>query len=356
MFINKKRFFVQFACFLLITLLLPITALARGPIDTARESSISIEYPCGDIPFRLYRVATVSPGGNYTLTEEFKDYPIDLNAENWSELATTVAAYITRDSVAPLETKKTAFDGSLTFDTKETGLYLILWDRHVTGFYVYTPEPFFVSVPSTDGNDNWIYDVVSIPKYTREEEGSIPDSKALRVHKVWDDDRDAKKLRPTSVTVQLLCDGKVWDTVVLDRSNGWSYEWNSLSTSRTWQIVEVNVPEAYTVTISREGNTILIVNSLPEPPETEPVETEPVESEPAESEPAESEPVETDPEETEPFESEPEETEPAETEPEETPELPATGVDWWPVTVLAACGLVLFCGGWVIRRKSHNED
>ena len=66
-----------------------------------------------------------------------------------------------------------------------------------------------------------------------------------KVQKVWEDDGNEAN-RPEEITVQLLENGTVVDTVILNRKNNWEYTWDDLESSSKWQIVEADVPAGYT--------------------------------------------------------------------------------------------------------------
>lgn len=78
--------------------------------------------------------------------------------------------------------------------------------------------------------------------------------------KVWDD-VGFESLRPASITVELLNDGEVYDTVTLDNDNHWMYQWTGLQASEAWSIRELTVPD-YTTTIERNGNVFVITNTV----------------------------------------------------------------------------------------------
>lgn len=301
---------------LLLAALLPTAAMARGVINTTEPVSLTIQYPCRGITFRLYRVAEVSAYGEYALTGDFQDDPVTLKQPDqagWRVLAATLDGYAARDQRKPLATRETDADGQLTFSGLEAGMYLVTWQKHTTGGYTYTPVPFLVSLPELDGEDNWVYDVTADPKYDREKVPVQPGAVIVdrKVLKVWEDD-GAEDARPESITVQLLQNGKVYDTVTLSGKNRWSYAWDGLSKDDTWQVVEADVPEEYTVTVSREGITFVVTNTL-----TEEIPDEPVPQGPA---------------------------------------LPQTGVLWWPVPLLACAGMVLFLAGWARRRSEECDE
>ena len=71
--------------------------------------------------------------------------------------------------------------------------------------------------------------------------------KELTVKKVWDD--DGYKSRTTSVKIQLLHNGRVYDTVTLNACNEWTYTWPRLlfDGDNTWEINESPKPYRYRV-------------------------------------------------------------------------------------------------------------
>jgi len=90
---------------------------------------------------------------------------------------------------------------------------------------------------------------------------TVPLSGALTVNKVWND-KGNESSRPSSVTVGLLKDGTVSQTVTLDASNEWSYVWTGLSAGSTWSVAELNVPSGYTASVKHTENAYTITNSF----------------------------------------------------------------------------------------------
>jgi len=93
------------------------------------------------------------------------------------------------------------------------------------------------------------------------------DFKVLTVHKVWEDNNDPS--RPEAVTVRLMRDGEVYEEVVLNEENQWTYTWDELDDRYDWNIEEV-VPEGYEVTYNLEDNTMFVINKNDYEPEPEP--------------------------------------------------------------------------------------
>lgn len=283
-----KRVCAQLLALLCLAALLPARASAAGVIDTSRDVSLTIEYrhdgePVPSVPFDLYYVAEVDAYANFTLAGDFADYPVsleNLTAAEWTALAETLAAYADRDGLTPLDSGKTDEQGILIFPNQQErlapGLYLVVGRRLVTERYTYTTEPFLISLPNLE-NDTWRYDVTASPKHTRTENPPVPpnDKDDWRVIKIWKD--DVEELRPDEVVIELLKDGVIYDTVRLNEKNNWRYTWEGLpkyhddGSAIEWRVTE-QIPKHYTVRISRDGNTFLVVNTYaPQSPDEDAV-------------------------------------------------------------------------------------
>lgn len=309
-----------------------VTAFAHGEIDTARSSSLSVYFGHAGVgfpgaEFSIYRVASVSQSGRFTLEGGFSGYPVNVNglsSSEWRALAQTLAAYAARDGLSPAYESETNAAGYAGFYGLEPGLYLVTGERYTSDGYVYTPESILVSLPSLTGDGEWDYDVSVSCKYDRDP--ATTGTVTLRVEKVWNDGAN-RYSRPENVTVQLLKNGAVADTVVLSDANGWEYAWNGLDAGAVWQVVEYDVPDGYTVSIEREGITFVITNAYTdEAPEPTPAPS-----------------------------AQPSMPPDATPSPSDTPgTLPQTGMLWWPVPLLICCGLLLILAGFLIRRKQGN--
>ena len=85
----------------------------------------------------------------------------------------------------------------------------------------------------------------------------------LTVRKVWSDGNANHEYE--SVTVNLLKDGEVEESVELSAENQWVYTFDRLSEQYTWSVEEVNPPEGYTVSYETVGNTTTIYNAKESP-------------------------------------------------------------------------------------------
>lgn len=319
-FLNR---IITYLLCLTAVIFMPIAAHAAGNdgADTGRVGSVTVTFkndekvPIEGADFSIYQIAEHIAGQGYVITPDFSKYSIsldDLDAENMTDLAMTLSAYVARDGLSPLAGGTTDAKGVVIFENIPYGLYLVTGSRIKVGNTIYTPQPFLLSIPTEDGEGGKLYDVSVDVKYeSRDEEQKLIERKVL---KVWKDNNGEE--RPNEITVQLLRDGEVFDEVVLNAQNNWRHTWSDLDPAYTWQIDEKEVPSGYTVSVSQEGITYVITNtynppSTPTPPPT---------------------PTPTDP-----------------------PKLPQTGQMWWPVPVLAAGGFFI-CGLGIIIRMTSKRD
>lgn len=306
-----------------------------------------------------------------------------LGSDLSGELAFTLAAYAARDDIPPYETKVTGANGRAVFSDLPKGIYLIVGDTVTSGEYIYTPQPFILAVPYTTDEGELVADVVAENKYDRRVFASDPVSRS--VEKVWADDERSQ--RSESVTIQLLKNGKVYDTVELNDDNDWSYTWDDLDPNENWLVVEEEVPDGYKVRISQE-NELFTVTNTGAPDETgddddseDPSSTPDVDdpsspdsttssSQPAEpsesSSPSESSRPTDVPDSSSPSsgdsgtssataDSSPKPAGPATPTNSAPPTLPQTGQLWWPVPVMFLSGAVLLLAGLVVS-KMHEEN
>lgn len=307
---------------------------AAGRIDLSKNPTLTLSYQSGKTPlsgasFEIFRVASVDETGELHALADFSSFDFGLRGENdaaWRKLSFTLEAFVQRRDITPDDAGKTGKDGKLTFPTGEKnlkpGLYLVTGARHEQGGYYYDAEPFFVMLPTQDTQKNeWVYDAAASVKYEKTPVPADDETITRKVLKIWEDDGHETK-RPQSVTVELLKNGKLYDTVKLSAKNNWRYSWTDLDASARWTLTERTV-DGYTSSVSREGITFVVTNTYktdektPERPSTPSTPSNP--SSPASS---------------------------------GRPTLPQTGAVWWPVGLLAALGLVFLIAGALDRKRN----
>lgn len=225
-------------------ILLSLMAIFCIPVGAAETSSLTLYFNPEGAVFHLYRTADLEADGSYTFSGQFADCPAELPGYDWLETATEVAAYAANKQP---DAQKEISGGTLTFSGLSEGLYLVTGDPIISQGTQYTPVPFLVRVEN--GN---------VTSYVKSDQEPVEEPVIdYQVKKVWKD--DGAKDRPDSVSVYLLKDGAVVQTVTLSAENQWSYSWTDTG-EHTWQVREIEI-SGYTVTIAQNGNVFVITNT-----------------------------------------------------------------------------------------------
>lgn len=299
---------------LLLAILLPTPVFAAGAIDLNRSTSLTLSAVYGDMPvegmtFRAYRISTVDASGALTPVERFSAYAAELdirgqNDEAWQKLAQKLERAIVLDKTITAEaTVKTDSTGSAKLERLSPSLYLIVADGVTRKGYVYTVSPFFVLLPQQDMTSNvWQYDITASVKPQQN-----PVREDFTVEKIWKDSCH-KALRPKSITIDLLCDGVVYDTVTLPENGRWQHTWKDLDVNHKWTVSEAKQKGYKEPDIQQEGNRFTVTNTCNRTSSSGGQTT-----------------------------------------------LPQTGQLWWPVPVLLCAGVLLTTLGLLRRRGGRDE-
>ena len=224
---------------------------------------------------------------------------------------------------------------------------------YISGNEKYSFLPVMLSLPMKEGNE-YLYDVNVNSKFEKNPVDDTPVD--LSVIKIWKNGSDSTN---PSITVQLLRDYEVFDTVTLSKENSWKYTWNDLDSKYNWSVTEVKPNVDCIVDIGRDKNLFTITNTIIVPDaSTVPETTNPEEQ-------VTTSPSATTPS-TIPNETIVKPTVPRTTVPKSgsTPStknsvsggtIPQTGQLNWPVPVLIAVGIILIAIGIVLARKKTNE-
>lgn len=160
-----------------------INFATSGVIDPDKDVKLTINYnkEGQSIPgasFELYRIADVSSSVKFTLTENFKKYSVNINnldSDGYNTLAQTLSEYVQKDELSPIRKGTTDEKGLLVFQSTsqqklKPGMYLVLGSQISVDNFIYETAPFILCLPNIDQkNQNWMYDVSVIPKYSRTE-------------------------------------------------------------------------------------------------------------------------------------------------------------------------------------------
>lgn len=282
------------------------------------------------VKFHLYRIGSYSDG-RINPESPFDSYSVLYDVEDTEQmqsLALTLSGYILRDDIVSDYDGITDSYGVADFGGVfiDEGVYVLMAEKHHQDVTTYFVEPTLIVLPYGEDDTFAVY-----PKFTSVDDGTKNITVSYRVLKAWVEDEGVT--RPVEVGVELLRDGEVYDTVTLDESNNWSYEWHDLSVFYHWTVVEKWVSEGYRVMLTQDQKTLMLTNSgSGVEPTTEPEET-------------------TKPQDT----TKPGTTKPGTTKPDGD-KLPATGSLQWPIPMLVIAGLLLVTLGYAKYRKSELKD
>lgn len=243
-------------------------ATAATASGTIAEGSLTVTYQyqeaaLNNADISLYRLADWSAKGGYTPTGDFANhtaYPVDwdiLNADQQTlrDFANTMAGYIAVNKPAAENTLKTDSAGVATFNQLKDGLYLAVVAPYQGNVHTCQTAAMLVALPNVhkDAADQRTLSIE--PKAAC----AVPPTTTTSVTKVWKDKNSAK--RPESVTMNLLQDGKIYDSIMLNNANDWKYTWKGLQAKHEYTVVEANVPGNYTALVDRENNDYTVTNT-----------------------------------------------------------------------------------------------
>lgn len=97
----------------------------------------------------------------------------------------------------------------------------------------------------------------------------IPDTGSISVKKVWVNESGESEERPDSITVQLIRNKSVYQTVTLNENNDWKHTFTGLSTSDSYTIKEIT-PANYTAAYSGNASSGYTITNAYTPGTTDP--------------------------------------------------------------------------------------
>ena len=300
---QTKRIIAIWTLCLLAFLWLPQSVSAEAECSLTLQCTYE-NAPVSQAEFWIYRIGRMGPNGWVYLEDDFVRYPVTTERASLPVFAETIYGYACKDSLEPLHRIKTNEQGFAQVSGLAQGVYLVAGQLHTQGEQIFEFQPQIISLPYENAPEGVSGEAVilQVKCAVREKETQ---KASLKVQKVWEDGNNTQ-MRPDTVTVYLLKDGVLWDTVTLNRGNSWKYVWQDLDPNAQWQVAEEPVMD-YFVSVSRTESTFIITNYYDGP-----------------------------------------------IEPPDQPDIPQTGMLLWPIPVLAALGLGLIFVGFVLRRRDRE--
>lgn len=259
----KKLIIKLLSIALILSVFIEPLSVFSAVVDYDKKCRLTLTYSKNDVVFsdleiKIYRVADC----DFNKIKPFENYPVNISniksQAEWNDIASTLSAYTQSDNLTPYKTAQTDADGKVIFEDIDVGLYLIagIVTEKESRIYTFFDSMIYLPAPSLD---EYLYDVSAKPK----SEEIIVFEKDCSILKLWKDEGSTS--RPKSVTVDILKNGKAFDTVVLDSSNNWQHTFKITDAKSKWSVVEKNIPEGYTVTVSEKETSFIIVNTKKSP-------------------------------------------------------------------------------------------
>lgn len=239
---------------LLALALLAATVLSLATAASAADQTgtLSVSYPLNGTVYHIYQVGRLKNGG-IVMDDDFSG----VDTSDMAAAAGVMAEMIQSTGIRKPLADATVTGGKATFTGLPMAVYLVTGEPGVQGGINYWPTPFLVSVPQTDDQQRFVWDVEVVGKKEMDMD--------ISVIKRWVGDTVAT--RPASITVHLVLDGKDYgDPVKLNYANGWSYTWENLP-PKNWYVREDAYPR-YSTIITKNGNTFTITNTYKRIPQT----------------------------------------------------------------------------------------
>ncbi|WP_444817764.1 Cna B-type domain-containing protein [Streptococcus sp. HJ1] len=216
------------------------------------ENGKEIKYTVKETAMTEYKATiTTDKDGKYTITNEYTPEKIAVSGQKtWIDNNDQDRIRPASITVALLANGKET--GKIAIATAETGwkYEFTELDRYQNGKAIeYTVKE--VGVPTG---------------YTATETGMnvtnthTPEKTSVKGKKIWKDEDNKDGIRPASITVKLLADGKeTGQTATVSETSGWTYEFTGLDRYQegkeiAYTVEEVNVPDGYTASV--EGYNI----------------------------------------------------------------------------------------------------
>ena len=230
-------------------------------ITSAASGTGSIELICRSdgapvigMEFKVYRVGEFTEE-SIELQGEFEDYSIyvpELTAAALQDAASTLENFAVIDRITPDGSAMVYESGVVNFTGLEDGVYLVSGKRLLSGNKIYTPVPILIEVKGGEA-------VTAFAKITARQKPTVSEQ-MYRVKKVWQYDDAYIQLRPVSIQVEIYRDDVLMETITLDESNDWTYDWIG-DTEGVWRVKEINIAQDYKVVYRNNETQFIIINT-----------------------------------------------------------------------------------------------
>lgn len=247
---------IKYLIVLLLLLIIPTYAQA-DIVDFNKKGTITIELiestdntKVSNAEITIYKLANATEVDNnlsFKYIDELKD--CNVNITDLKEVTTELNDCI-KDKVLPSYNLITDANGTVKFNNLDLGLYLVKETKVPDKYSSF--DPFLLMIPMQIDN-SWNYDIVSNPKT------DIIKLIDIIVKKEWNNDTSSKL--PESVTIELLKDNQVIDTIKLSKENNWTYTWENIEKSDKYTVREIDIPVGYTPTYKNYEYTFIVTNT-----------------------------------------------------------------------------------------------
>lgn len=255
--IRKRINYLLVVITLFFGFMITVDAKENHTVDFSRKGSIEVTlhemsedtYVEG-AEITIYKIADAYLDGvnlAFKYTDEFSSCSVSLDDLTIDDLSKKITLCVKPESVG---TSLITNDfGTVIFNDLDLGLYLVSQTNKVEGYS--NIDSFLVQIPKVIDN-SWTYDIIANPKT------DIYKEIDLVVNKVWN--TDSNKL-PEKVEIELLLDGEVIDTVILNSSNKWTHTFKNLEKSDKYSVREINIPKGYKVSYTNNEYIFTVTNT-----------------------------------------------------------------------------------------------
>lgn len=252
--------------FFAVSLCLPLQAGAADRTGTLALWCVKDDEIVEGMHWQIYRVGHREKN-DYVFEDAFSGYRptlgdeskpmLEWNADTIASAAETLRVYAILDQIPVRGQGVTNAKGNLNFSGLEDGLYLVIGDILKQGTKTYVPSAIFFEM---NGQEEAYLN--SFPKIILETLDKQTSDYSVR--KVWMNDKNQPPDENAFIICELYRDGFKKESVRLDASNDWTYEWSDES-GHQWLVKEKEIPKDYTVVYKGNHTQYLIVNTYERP-------------------------------------------------------------------------------------------